>query len=194
MWFHSTLFPRVATIARSGLRPRRSHGALFEHSVYGYHGRGKLFLAKGLEAAREWFCRVQAMGEGISDEIQDHIAVMLRVCPCVTPVLDPIGDKDISGSYYTTHRIPPCRIEFWHPTRGWALLSMWSEDLLPLGIKEVEGTRSELAKFRAMNETMARGGSYTNLIEILDSENGPTLWSFACWENGGFKPPRSVDQ
>lgn len=123
-----------------------------------------MFLARGLEAALEWLCRVQDMGEAASDSVEDHVAVLLRVRPCTKPVLDPVGDKDISGSFYTKRAIPACRIEFWHPTAGWRLVTWWDDEAVLLGVRE----------------------------EDDEFKENPIHWTFACWEDGGFKPPRSA--
>lgn len=168
MWYHATLFSRVASIVTSGLLPRTTHSALFYHGGYGVHGGGKLFLAKGLETAMEWLCRVQDMGEASSDSVEDHVPVLLRVQPCTKPVVDPVGDKDIAGSYYTTRAIPACRIEFWHPVTGWRPVIEWDDEAVLLGVKETE---------------------YEEDDEYKDN---PIHWTFSCWEDGGFKPPRST--
>jgi len=178
MWYHATLFSRMSSIAEDGLLPREGQAALFAHGGYGAHGEGKLFLAKGLEAALEWLCRVQDMGEASSDHLEDHVAVLLRVRPCEKPVVDPIGNQDISGSYYTMQPILACRIEFWRPARpghwrpeaGWRPVeAAWDDDAVMLGVKETEFEEDD------------------------EYQDNPIHYTFACWEAGGFKPPRSLD-
>jgi len=179
----------MTRIAVDGLRPRRGHSALFHHGSYGSHGQGKLFLAQGLGAAREWLCRVENMGQNISDDVQDHVSVLLRVRPCSEPVIDPVGDADVTGSYYVTRKIPACRIEFWHPQKEWTPVRFWSDNLLPFGVREVEGNIN-IRDWSDEGKDLIIAAIQAGAVPHIASDDDAAFWTYECYDEGGFKPPR----
>jgi len=123
--FHTTGVDAMEGIAEGGLSPEHG-GSLFAHGVYGAHGKGKVFLAEGYDAAREWSHKVEDMLFDTFDDEWAHRPVMLRVKHRHT-VADDVGSRDIPGSRYTRERIDPADIEYFDPKRGWSPVSEWDE-------------------------------------------------------------------
>lgn len=173
-FFHATLYRDVDSILEHGLRPRQG-GGLFQHGGYDHHSQGKVFLARGFSAALSWFSKIEDMAEyHASDQIDldERVIVLLRVRPSpLVPAVDPLGDRDISGSFYVTGTIPASRIEWWHPDRGWAPLSSWGSVDVDRGVERWDEDTDE-----DDGDAWDDGGQ----------RGTPILWS--AYERGGFKP------
>lgn len=123
--FHSTPAHHVEAIQAGGLSPRQG-GKTFNHGVYGDHGQGKVFLAAHHDAASHWHEKVENQLFHQNDDESKHRAVTLRVKNMPTK-RDEIGDKDVPGSRYVEHTIPPEALEYHDKTHGWRPLAEWSE-------------------------------------------------------------------
>jgi hypothetical protein len=119
--FHTTSIRNLESIATEGLVPRQGAGT-FGHGGYDIHSQGKVFLADNPLAADEWFGKVGDILEAGSDNVSDHVPVMLRVKGRNT-LLDEVGNSDVAGSRYVAETIPPEDIEFYEPGKGWRPVS-----------------------------------------------------------------------
>lgn len=130
-FFHVTSYWAVPNIAELGLLPRRGAG-LYQHGGYGEHSQGKIFLAHGKNAALAWFRKIADMLEyyhGDDNDPQSVVPVLLRaLIDHDWPERDPLGDRDVPGSYFVTDAIEPEFLEYWNPDEGaWVPLSRWDE-------------------------------------------------------------------
>lgn len=112
--FHATPAFALTKIKREGLKPRRGEG-LYKHGGYDWHSQGKLFFADNFSAAQQWEHKVEMQLHNQYDAPSKHKTALLRVKQRETE-LDPIGDRDVRGSRFTTERIPPSDIEFYDVT------------------------------------------------------------------------------
>lgn len=181
--YHVTTFSAVEDIAASGLKPRRG-GGVYSHGGYGEHSQGKVFLAEGGAAALSWYGKIQDMlwHEHSDDEEPDHLVpVMLRVDLSSTSLqeeVDPVGDRDVPGSYFVTDVVPPDAIEFFDPTtQEWTPLEEWNGDVYD-GVESIEYFDED-----------------GDVVDEDDTdEYGEQAWStrsfivFGPYEDGGFKP------
>lgn len=142
-WFHATTFDRLAGIATRGLDPGRG-GERWTHGGYGARSRGKVFLARGEAAAREWLGGVETMAEDRhgDDQAPDRlVAVLLRVgLPTgARPRVDVVAAQEgKSESFYVTRVVPPATLDVWDPQRGvWVPLRDARLDVED-GVKEIE--------------------------------------------------------
>jgi len=144
-FFHATTYAAVGNIVSEGLVPRRG-GGMFSHGGYGEHSQGKVFLAKGHDAALAWFGKVEDMAEhnaGDYEEPDGRVVVLLRMnedalVDDYDVFVDPLGDRDVPCSFYVTVPVPPEMLEFWHPTaRAWLPVEDWGPDA-SLGVESRE--------------------------------------------------------
>lgn len=144
--FHTTSYQAVEGIARQGLLPARG-GSTF--GAYAHHSRGRVFLAKDPDAAKDWFGKVGDMLEAnASDdsELEEMVPVLLRISGRWRALskVDPVGDQDVPGSVFVTERIPPEDISYWRPSKGWTSLAAWGTDPVEKGVlrwEEGDGAR-----------------------------------------------------
>ena len=144
--FHATSYQAVEGIARQGLLPARG-GSTF--GAYARHSRGRVFLAKDPDAAKDWFGKVGDMLEAnASDdsELEELVPVLLRINGRWRgpSKVDPVGDQDVPGSVFVTERIPPEDISYWRPGKGWTSLAAWGADPVEEGVlrwEEDDGAR-----------------------------------------------------
>ena len=183
VFYHTTSFAAVDSIAANGLRPRRGAG-VYSHGGYGEHSQGKVFLAGDKDAALAWYGKIQDMlwHEHSDDEEPDELVpVMLRIDLSGTTLqeeIDPLGDRDVSGSYFVTDVIPADAIEFFDPsTKEWTPLEDWSGDAYD-GVESIEYFNDE-----------------GDVVDEDDTdEYGEQAWTsrgfsvYGPYDNGGFKP------
>lgn len=175
--FHVTTFEAMSSISSHGLRPRLGAG-VFSHGGYGQHSQGRIFLADGRSAALAWYGKIQDMlwhENSDSDEPDPLVPVMLRVSldslPEHEPVIDPLGDRDVPGSYYATTPIPPQDLEFYSPEDGdWMPVEDWNGDPAD-GVESVEFFNEDGDPVEEDEEWVSRGFTI-----------------FGPYDDGGFKP------
>lgn len=184
--FHTTSYAALDAIASDGLTPRQG-GGTFRHGGYDIYSQGKLFAALG-DAALEWFGKVgdqlehYASDDGVDleERAAEIVPVMLRIdleAVMETPLEDPVGSRDVAGSYYFTDAIDPGAIEFWHPRKqAWVALEDAAVPSPMLGIASVEYYDED--------------GDVVD-EDDWDGETPPGLESIGPYEPGGFKPPYS---
>jgi hypothetical protein len=172
--YHSTPYSRVDAIAADGLVPRDGgHSATFGHGSYNSHGAGRVFWASW-PGALEWFGRVV--------DIQDHhyepepandaerVIVMLRAPARALAVeIDPVGDRDIPGSFMSAAVAAPSELEYWRPGVGWAPVAEWGGEGPELGVAEYETEQIDGGEWWADTEAV-----YSVVFDAYDA--------------GGFKP------
>lgn len=135
--FHTTGYDAMNSIAEHGLLPRQGRG-VFNHGGYADHSQGRVFLAGDPDAARTWFNKVGDMLEYNASDfeelddavIQERTPVMLRVDGKwrAQAKVDPLGDRDVSGSFYVEGEIPPEDVAFWSPSRRtWRPVTEWGD-------------------------------------------------------------------
>jgi len=181
-FFHVTSFAAMEDIARRGLQPRQG-GGVFSHGVYGEHSHGKVFFGQGRDAALAWYGKVQDMlwHEHQDDEEPDGLVpVLLRVDSDALPEdpqVDPIGDRDVPGSFFVTQRVPPSSIWYWCPReQGWFAVKDWDGDAHD-GVREVE--------------------FFDEAGDVVDDETEAASRGFhicESYQHGGFKPDRDDDE
>jgi hypothetical protein len=192
-FFHATIYSAVDSIAAEGLVPRRG-GGMFSHGGYGEHSQGKVFLAKGRDAALAWFGKVENMAEynasDYDEEPDGRVVVLLRIdedalVDDYDVFVDPLGDRDVPCSFYVTVPLPPEMLEFWHPTqRRWLPLEDWGPDA-SLGVESREfygpdGDEVDADEAEALRD------------EGEDITFGYTV--YGPYDNGGFKPSAYVEK
>jgi hypothetical protein len=192
-FFHATSYEAVANIASEGLVPRRG-GGVFSHGGYGEHSQGKVFLAKGRDAALAWFGKVEDMLEyhasDRDEEPDGRVVVLLRVDEDMLldgydVFVDPLGDRDVMCSFYVTVPVPPEMLEFWHPTRrAWLPVEDWGPDA-SLGVESREfygpdGDEVDADEAEALRD------------EGEDVTFGYTV--YGPYDNGGFKPSAHAEK
>ena len=189
VFYHTTSFAFVDSIAASGLRPRRGAG-VYSHGGYGEHSQGKVFLAGNKDAALAWYGKIQDMlwHEHSDDEEPDNLVpVMLRIALSGTTLqeeVDPLGDRDVPGSYFVDDVIPPDAIEFFDPsTKEWTPLEDWSADAYD-GVESIEYFNDE-----------------GDVVDEDDTdEYGEQAWTsrgftvYGPYDDGGFKPSQDDEQ
>jgi hypothetical protein len=191
VFYHTTSFASVDSIAANGLRPRRGAG-VYSHGGYGKHSQGKVFLAGDKDAALAWYGKIQDMlwHEHSDDEEPDELVpVMLRIDLSGTTLqeeIDPLGDRDVPGSYFVTDVIPADAIEFFDPsTKEWTPLEDWSGDAYD-GVESIEYFNDE--------------GDVVDVVDEDDTdEYGEQAWTsrgftvYGPYDDGGFKPSMGAD-
>lgn len=130
--FHTTSMANIESIAEAGLEPARG-GRTFSWGAYGSQSRGKVFAARGPQAARSWFSKVGDVLESSSDDLVDRVPVMLRFPAPPDLQVDPLGEADVPGSRFTTRRVAADVIEAFHPKRGWVPVTELDPDDARLG-------------------------------------------------------------
>lgn len=160
--FHTTSYARVERIAAQGLQPGAG-GSVFQHGGYGAHSAGRVFLAGDPEAARSWFGKVADMleyhTEASEETLDEVVPVMLRIDGMARPwvKVDPLGDRDVPGSYYVERAIPPRMISWWSPSkRSWQPLGRWGADDARHGVKRWERDGGEATPL--LRDTYDPGG------------------------------------
>lgn len=146
-YFHATTWAALESIAEHGLLPRQG-GGQWSHGGYGAHSPGKVFLAKGLEAAHTWFDKVAAIAW---DQYQDEpepdsvVPVLLKVFTLDEDeelgevFIDPVGSGDVACSFYVTQAISPDCLFMWHPRkRKWIPIEDWDRTDPYWGLDSVE--------------------------------------------------------
>ena len=188
IFYHTTSFASVDSIAANGLRPRRGAG-VYSHGGYGEHSQGKVFLAGDKDAALAWYGKIQDMlwHEHSDDEEPDELVpVMLRIDLSLTTLqeeVDPLGDRDVPGSYFVADVIPPDAIEFFDPsTKEWTPIEDWSADAYD-GVESIEYFNDD-----------------GDVVDEDDTdEYGEQAWTargftvYGPYDNGGFKPSMDAD-
>lgn len=181
--YHVTSFASVDSIAANGLRPRRGVG-VYSHGGYGEHSQGKVFLAGDKDAALAWYGKIQDMlwHEHSDDEEPDELVpVMLRIDLSSTTLqeeVDPLGNRDVPGSYFVADVVPPDVIEFFDPsTQEWTPVEEWSADAYD-GVESIEYFNDE-----------------GDVVDEDDTdEYGEQAWTtrgftvYGPYDDGGFKP------
>jgi hypothetical protein len=187
-FFHATSYEAVNAIAAEGLVPRRG-GGTFSHGGYGEHSQGKVFLAKGKDAALNWFGKVGDMLEYNAsdyDETPDaRVPVLLRIeedalLDAQDVFVDPVGDRDVPCSFFVTKPIPAEDISFWHPTRRrWEPVEDWGPDA-DLGVERqtLYGPDGDEVDEEEAADLADEGESVTIGFDL-----------FGPYDRGGFKPP-----
>jgi hypothetical protein len=189
IFYHVTSFASVEGIAVNGLNPRRG-GGVYSHGGYGEHSQGKVFLAGDKDAALAWYGKIQDMlwHHYSDDEEPDNLVpVMLRVDLSLTMLeadVDPLGDRDVPGSYFVTRTIPPEALEFFDPpSKEWLALEDWDADPYA-GVKSIEYFNAE--------------GDVVDEDDV--DEYGDQAWTtrgfstYDPYDDGGFKPSRDDEE
>lgn len=130
--FHVTPAYSMTSIKRTGLKPRQGAG-VYQHGGYDLHSQGKIFLSDSIWAANSWRSKLEAQLEYHHENPRKHETVLLRVPVRGDEEVDPLGDRDVTGSWQVREEIPVANIEFfseeqrrWKPvtefrqgTSGW---------------------------------------------------------------------------
>ena len=192
-FFHATSYEAVAGIAAEGLVPRRG-GGVFSHGGYGEHSQGKVFLAKGRDAALNWFGKVEDMLEysaGDYDEEPDNrVPVLLRIDEDLLldefdVFLDPVGNRDVPCSFFVIKPIPVEYIEFWHPQkREWLPVEDWGPDAA-LGVRRREFYGPD-------GDEVDEEEAMSLLDEGEDVTYGYVV--YGPYDDGGFKPRHGAEK
>jgi hypothetical protein len=188
IFYHITSFASVDSISQNGLRPRRG-GGVYSHGGYGEHSQGKVFLAGDKNAALAWYGKIQDMlwhNHSDDQEPDELVPVMLRVDLSSTTLdadVDPLGDRDIPGSYFVGGTIPPEAIEFFDPSsKEWVPVEDWNADPYD-GVESIEHFNDE--------------GDVVDEDDV--DEYGDQAWTsrgfsiYGPYDRGGFKPSMDDD-
>lgn len=192
-FFHVTGYASVASITEHGLVPRQGAGT-FGHGGYDQHSQGKVFLAGDPDAARGWFSKIGDMleynaGDYSEDEEREDIAaarvpVTLRVAGTwrARTHVDPLGDRDVPGSFYVEKVIPPRDLAWWSPkTRSWRPMANWGEVDAVAGIQrwERDGTVVVKGTFDPGGFKPANDGQYGaewKVVQVAQPRQVRVMW------------------
>lgn len=177
-YYHATRFVNLEAIASHGLRLGTGSG-LWGGS-YRRHTTGRVFLAKGQDAALEWMSKILDMAEhrhGDDAEPDAVVPVLLRLRRLPRGVRtrhDKLGAEADFCSFYVTRPIPAEDLEAWDPVSG-----RWQD----VGTVADRSARLGLSSIEAYDED-------GDVIEDHDEAVSFGYFPFRGYEDGGFKPDR----